>query len=92
MYSGFSLPPQELFARGAGEYFGYAVALSGSTAVIGAIGAANDEGNAYLFAPATAPPPSAPALGSKAMLSALMFLLAGVGLVASRPRRAGRAC
>lgn len=92
VYTGFSSPPQELFARGAGEYFGYAVALSGTTAVVGAIGASNDEGNAYLFAPAVAPPPSAPALGSKAMLSALMFLLAGVGILGSRPRRAGRAC
>jgi FG-GAP repeat len=89
--TGFSSPPQELFARGTGEYFGYAVALSGTTAVVGAIGAANDEGNAYLFAPGAAPP-AAPALGSKAMLSALMFLLAGVGILGSRPRRAGRAC
>jgi hypothetical protein len=92
--TGFSSAPQELFAQGTGEYFGYAVALSGTTAVIGAIGASNEQGNAYLLAPptSTVPPPPAPALGGKGMVAALMFLLVGTGCLASRPRRAGRSC
>ncbi|HTB78984.1 MAG TPA: hypothetical protein VK762_37330 [Polyangiaceae bacterium] len=87
--SGWTQPPQELFAPSAGQDFGYSVAVSGSSAAIGAIGASNHAGAVYLFGPGPVVA-AAPALGGFARVSALMLLLAAVGTFASRPRRAGR--
>jgi hypothetical protein len=63
-------------------YFGYAVAASGTTAVVGAFGASNDNGAAYFFAPSAA---LAPAIDGWAAL-ALALALAAVGVSVGRPR------
>jgi hypothetical protein len=76
---------QELLAPGGGAYFGYSVAVSATTVAIGAIGASNDSGAAYLFAPGSTV--AAPALGKGAGVPALMLLLAALGSLAIRPRR-----
>jgi FG-GAP repeat len=86
--SGWSQPPQELFAPSAGQDFGYSVALSGGSAVIGAIASSNHAGTAYFFGPAVTA--AAPALGGPQRIAALTLLLVAVGTLASRRRHAGR--
>jgi hypothetical protein len=81
---------QELVAPSPGQTFGYTVAASGTTAVVGAFSANNNSGAAYVFEPAVTSP--APALGARTGALALALLLAGIGLLAVSPRRArGRA-
>jgi hypothetical protein len=79
--------PQELVGPTGGQLFGYSVAVSGATVAVGAFGASNDSGAAYLFATA---PPAVPVLGSGAPV--LMILVLGaVGSLAMRRRRGGHA-
>jgi hypothetical protein len=78
---------QELFAPAANQYFANAVALSGTTAVIGAFGASNDSGAAYLDAPAPVVAAAAPALGGRSGVPVLMLLFAAAGCLATRSRR-----
>ncbi len=87
--SGWTQPPQELFAPSAGQDFGYSVAVSGNSAAIGAIAASNHAGAVYLVG-ATPVLAAAPALGGLVRASGLMLLLAAAGTYASRPRRSGR--
>jgi hypothetical protein len=87
--SGWTQPPQELFAPSAGQDFGYSVAVSGNGAAIGAIAASNHAGAVYLFG-ATPVAAAAPALGGLVRIAGLMLLLAVAGTYASRPRRSGR--
>jgi hypothetical protein len=81
---------QELLAPTPNQYFGSAVAISGGSAVVGAFGASNDAGAAYLFAPAPVAATAAPALGGRAGLPVLMLLFGAAGWFASRPRRGER--
>ena len=86
--SGFS-QFQELLAPTPNQYFGSAVAISGGSVVVGAFGASNDAGAAYLLAPAVITT-AAPALGGRAGLPVLMLLFGAAGWFASRPRRGER--
>ncbi|HXN32351.1 MAG TPA: FG-GAP repeat protein [Polyangiaceae bacterium] len=72
---------QEVLAAGGGQYFGYSVATTGTTAVVGAFGASNDSGAAYVFASGSVSP--VPALGDKTALLGLVLLLAGLTSLAS---------
>jgi hypothetical protein len=74
---------QEVLASGSGQYFGYSVAASGTTAVVGAFGASSDSGDAYFFASSVV----APALGRRENLVALTLLLAAFGSIAGRRNR-----
>jgi hypothetical protein len=67
---------QEVSASGTGQYFGYSVAASGTTAVVGGFGASSDSGEAYFFASNLL---AAPALGNRWNLVALTLLLAALG-------------
>ncbi len=69
---------QELLAPGTGQYFGYAVATTATTAVVGAFGSTSDAGAAYVFVPNGT---SVPAFGDKAGLLGLVLLLAGLASV-----------
>jgi hypothetical protein len=80
----WSPTPQELVAPSGAQYFGYSVAVSGTAAMIGAIGQSNESGAVYPFTSAALP---APALGRGAALPVLMALLGALGWLASRPRR-----
>jgi hypothetical protein len=75
----------EVFATAPGQYFGYAVAASGTTAVVGAYGASNDNGAAYFFAPSAV---GAPGMQTWAVFGLAAFLL-GVGLAVGRRRGVG---
>lgn len=78
--NGAAWPQTKVVAPASGEYFGYAVAISASTAVVGGFGAANDEGAASIEVLAPVP---MPALGTVA-LATLAMILAACGLLASR--------
>ncbi len=82
--SGWTAAPQELLAPSSGQYFGFAVAAGGGTVGVGAFGASNDAGAAYLYGAGGAP---APALGDAARIGALALLLAGAGAFVLRRRR-----
>ncbi len=75
---------QEVSAPSTGQYFGYSVAASGTTALVGAFGASGDSGAAYFFA---SNPVAAPALGNRWTLVALTLLLAALGSTAGRRNR-----
>ena len=75
---------QELLASASGQYFGHAVAASGTTALVGAFGASNTSGKAYFFASA---PVVAPAMGTRWNLAALALALVAFGSMAGRRNR-----
>jgi FG-GAP repeat protein len=86
--SGWGQPPQVLPAPSGARYFGFSVAANGTSVAMGAFGASNDSGAAYVFAPSSGV--SAPALGRKGLgVSALILLLGAAGSLASRTRRGG---
>ncbi len=86
--SGAGWSQQKLLASGPGQYFGYAVATTATTALVGGFGASNDSGAASVFAPA----PAVPALGGRLGLAGLLLVLAGAGVTAAgRPSRSARA-
>lgn len=75
---------QELVAPTPGQYFGYVVAMSGATAVVGAFGAsdgsgASDAGAVYMFGASPVP-----ALGGSAGLLALVVALGAWGVRSRR--------
>jgi hypothetical protein len=73
---------QKIVAPSAGQYFGYSVAMSGTTVGVGGFGAGNDSGSAFLFQLTAVP---VPALGGGVLgASALALLLAAAGLSARR--------
>jgi hypothetical protein len=86
--TGTAWAQSEVFASQSGQYFGYSVAASSTTALVGAFGASNDSGQAYLFVPSVVAP--APAMQTWGLFG-LGALLAGVGRVASRRHGRGEA-
>jgi hypothetical protein len=87
--SGWGQPPQALLAPSGARYFGFSVAASGTSVAMGAFGASNDSGAAFVFAPGSVVQ-AAPALGRKGIgVSALILLLGVVGSLASGTRRGG---
>lgn len=85
--AGSTWTPQELLAPASGQHFGYSVATTTTTAVVGAIDASNSAGAAYIFTSTT--PSSVPALGGKVALLGFALLSAGIAF-AARPLRGGR--
>ena len=89
--SGGTWAQTKLTPPAAGQYLGYAVAVSGPTVGAGAYGAPSftDAGAAYLFASASTST-AAPALDGRATCE-LALLLAGAGASLGRRRRRGAA-
>jgi hypothetical protein len=78
----WATPPQEVKAQSSGQDFGYSVAVSGTTVAVGAIGASNDSGEAYVFVSRAQ---GVPAIGRTGTF-ALTVLLGMVGVLGARRR------